>query len=107
LKTILRSVLESEVELTENGRRREVLMLEALLMKQVQEGLRGKLDAIESLLDRYERHVGSEVECTEEVPEEDLLLLRRALSRSERDISAYGGGHDACSDPNEGDSGCE
>jgi hypothetical protein len=88
LKMILKSVLESGVELTENGRRRDVPLLEALVMKQVQEGLRGQLRAIESLLDRYERHVGSEEEHSEELPEEDLLLLERALgprSRSAND----------------------
>jgi hypothetical protein len=77
-----------------------VLLLEALLMRQVQEGLRGQLRAIESLLDRYERHVGSEAEPSEELPDEDLLLLRRALARRGRDRPADNDdpGHGSCTD---------
>ena len=36
----------------------------------MQEGLRGDLRAIKDLLDRYERHVGSEPEVEEEMPED-------------------------------------
>src|ERR671912_732372 len=64
LKTIVTAVLESEIELTENGRKRKVPLLEAILLRQAQDALRGQPRAIDSLLDRYERHADYEVEQT-------------------------------------------
>jgi hypothetical protein len=84
LKTIMTAVLESEIELTENGRKRKVPLLEAIILRQAQDALRGQLRAIDSLLDRYERHAGHEAERSCELPEEDLALLERVLSPSRR-----------------------
>jgi hypothetical protein len=83
-KTIVLEVLDSEIELTEGGRTRRVPMIEALMLRQVQEGLRGHLRAIDSLIDRYERHAGQEVEQADELPEEDLALLKQAIGSSRR-----------------------
>ncbi|WP_230533364.1 DUF5681 domain-containing protein [Microvirga roseola] len=83
-KTNVLDVLDSEIELTEGGRTRRVPMIEALMLRQVQEGLRGHLRAIDSLLDRYERHAGQEVEQADELPEDDLALLKQALGSSQR-----------------------
>ena len=83
-KTIVLEVLDSEIELTEGGRTRRVPMIEALMLRQVQEGLRGHLRAIDSLLDRYERHAGQEIEQADELPEEDLALLKQAIGSSQR-----------------------
>jgi hypothetical protein len=82
-RTIVLDVLDSEIELTEGGRTRRVPMIEALMLRQVQEGLRGHLRAIDSLLDRYERHADPEVEQADESPEEDLALLKQAIGSSE------------------------
>jgi hypothetical protein len=84
LKTIVLEVLDSEIEITEGGRRRTVPVVQALMLRQVQEGLRGQLRAIESLLDRYERHADHEVEQAEELPEEDKALLEQAIRSSKR-----------------------
>ena len=84
LKTIMTAVLESEIELTENGRKRKVPLLEAIILRQAQDTLRGQLRAIDSLLDRYERHAGHEIERSDELPEEDLALLEQVLSPSRR-----------------------
>ncbi|WP_262269562.1 DUF5681 domain-containing protein [Microvirga yunnanensis] len=84
LKTVMTAVLESEIELTENGRKRKVPLLEAIILRQAQEALRGQPRAIDSLLDRYERHAGPEVERPDELPEEDVALLERALGPSRR-----------------------
>ena len=84
LKTIYRTILESEIVLTENGRPRTVPVIEGLVLRQVQEGLRGQLRAIESLIDRYERYADHEVEQVEELPEEDWALLERAIGSSRR-----------------------
>ena len=74
---MLEDVLLEEIEMTENGKKRSVSLLEALIKRAVQEGLRGDLRAIKDLLDRYERHVGSEPEVEEELPEDDKAILQR------------------------------
>ncbi|MGO4386766.1 DUF5681 domain-containing protein [Microvirga sp. 2YAF29] len=84
LKTVMTAVLESEIELTENGRKRKVPLLEAIILRQAQDALRGQLRATDSLLDRYERHAGHEAERSDELPEEDLVLLERVLGPSRR-----------------------
>ena len=84
LKTVMTAVLESEIELTENGRKRKVPLLEAIILRQAQEALRGQPRAAESLLNRYERYAGHEVEHSEELPDDDVALLERALGRSRR-----------------------
>jgi len=84
LKTILTEVLLEEIEMTENGKKRTVSMLEALIKRQLQDGLRGDRKAIKDLLDRYERLAGSEPEVEEESPEEDHEILQRFLALRER-----------------------
>jgi hypothetical protein len=84
LSTVLRAVLESDIDVTESGRRRTVAVLEAIILRQVQDALRGQPRAIDSLLDRYERHSGGDDEQVEENAEEDQLLLERALEAMRR-----------------------
>jgi hypothetical protein len=72
-------VLHSEIEITENGQRRTVEVVEALLKREVKEGLRGNLLAIRSALDRYERHTGSQPEHDEDMAEEDKAILERLM----------------------------
>jgi hypothetical protein len=77
---VLEEVMREEIELTENGKKRSVSLLEALIKRAVQEGLRGDLRAIKDLLDRYERHVGAEPEVEEELPDDDRAILQRMLA---------------------------
>ena len=56
-------------------------MLEGILLRQVQEALQGKTRAAESLLDRYKRCAGAGEAKREELPEEDLAVLERAMGR--------------------------
>jgi hypothetical protein len=86
LKTVMKAVLESEIELTENGRKRKVPLIEAIILRQAQDALRGQPRAIDSLLDRYERHAGHEPGLSDELPEEDLALLERVLGSSRRPL---------------------
>ena len=79
MKTVLEEVLLAEIEMRENGRTRTVSLLEALLKRSVQEGLKGDLRAIKDLLDRYERHSGYELESEAELPEDDQAIVKRAL----------------------------
>lgn len=84
VKTVMKAVLESEIELTENGYCRKVPVLHAVVLRQVQAALQGELRAIDSLLDRYERHSGREDKQIDECAEEDLLLLERTLGAKRR-----------------------
>src|SRR4051794_26225449 len=79
MKTVLEEVLLAEIEMRENGRKRTVSLLEALIKRSVQEGLNGDLRAIKDLLDRYERHSGYELETEAELPEDDQAIVKRAL----------------------------
>jgi hypothetical protein len=80
LKTVLETVSASEIEVTENGRKRKVPRIEAMIMKAFQIGLNGDMRAIKDLLDRCERLGGSEPSREEELPEEDKLILQRMLA---------------------------
>ena len=84
LKTLLQTVLESEIELTENGRKRKVPLIQALLLRQAQDGLQGQTRAIENLLDRYERHCGDREDAPEELAADDEAVLTAALARKLR-----------------------
>src|SRR5215204_4392048 len=88
MKSVLEDILLEEIEMIENGRKRTVSMLEALLKRAVQEGLRGDLRAIKDLLDRYERHIGSEPEVEEELPEDDTAVLQRFMALRDSTRSA-------------------
>ncbi len=80
-KTLLQEILETSIDLTENGRKRSIPMLEALIKRQAQEGLRGSMRAIDSLLDRYERHAAREPALEDdEFPDRDAAILERALA---------------------------
>lgn len=80
LKTMLIAVMESEIELTENGRKRKAPVLEAILLRQAQEAMRGDIRATDSLLNRYERLAEVGAGQNEELPEEDQALLDRILN---------------------------
>ena len=88
LKSVLEDVLLEEIEMTENGKKRSVSLLETLIKRQMQAGLRGDLRAIKDLLDRYERHVGSEPEVEEELLEDDKAILQRFMVLRERTTAA-------------------
>jgi Family of unknown function (DUF5681) len=88
LKQIVQAIAESEIELTEHGKKRVVSLIEALLLSQAKEGLRGNTRATESLLDRIERLCGADDTIRVELPEEDDALLDRVFSRKRRLKSA-------------------
>lgn len=81
INTVLRSVLAKEVEVSENGRTERLALLEALILRQAQEGLRGSNKAIESLLDRFERMGGEVSDVSRELTEEDLTIIESAVTR--------------------------
>lgn len=79
LKTIVKSVMETEIEMTENGRPGPVPIIEAIIKVLQHKALRGDIRAIEKALELYERHLGGVEEPDEELPQEDVALLAQAL----------------------------
>jgi len=90
-KTLLQEVMESEIEMLESGKKRSVPLSKALVLKQAECGLKGDWKAIESLLDRLERHFPDQSEPERELPDEDEEMLDRFLDQnSNRPSSAEG-----------------
>lgn len=85
-RTLLKEVMESEIELTERvkGTKRVVPLVEALLLRLAQDGLEGNPRAIENLLSRYERYADGSNAVPEELPEDDEQMLEEYLTRRER-----------------------
>ena len=79
LKTIMMEVLESEIELNENGRRRTVPLVVALVLRQVQEALKGQPRSIEYLLERYSTYTDRVEQKAIDLPADDWAMIERAI----------------------------
>ena len=84
LKTLLERVLESEIVVSKQGKPRSVPALEALLLGQVQEALRGRQRSAEYLIELYERYTRGEEAPNEELSSEDLAILAHYLKQPRR-----------------------
>ena len=76
--------MQSPIELSEKGRKRQAELVEALILQQAQCGLKGDWKASDSLLDRYERLVRGEPEPADDLAEEDDRMLDEHLARLAR-----------------------
>ena len=75
-RTLVTDLLESEIELLENGKKSKACYIEALLKRLIQVGLHGDRRAINDLISLYERYSSAtREEAVEELPEEDRALL--------------------------------
>ncbi len=81
-RTVLEEVMAREVE--QPGKNRPIPLIEALLLKLADCGLKGDWKAIESLLDRAERHALHRNEPQPELPEEDAQMLDDFFERRGR-----------------------
>ena len=81
-RTVLEEVMAREVE--QPGKNRPIPLIEALFLKLADCGLKGDWKAIESLLDRAERHDLHRNEPQRELPEEDAQMLDEFLKRRRR-----------------------
>jgi hypothetical protein len=93
LSTIFQEVLfEAQMELIENGLKREVPVVVALLKRMIHDGLKGDHKATDSLLDRAERHLLSTAELPDDdLDDDDLQILSQALERRKAGASRAGG----------------
>ena len=81
-RTVLEEVMAREVE--QPGKNRPIPLIEALLLKLADCGLKGDWKAGERLLDRFERHALHRNEPQHELPEEDAQMLDEFLKRRRR-----------------------
>jgi Family of unknown function (DUF5681) len=81
-RTVLEEVMAREVE--QPGKNRPIPLIEALFLKLADCGLKGDWKAIESFLDRAERHAPHRNEPQPELPEEDAQMLEAFLVRRRR-----------------------
>ncbi|MBB4054040.1 hypothetical protein GGR20_003712 [Devosia subaequoris] len=98
-KTILAAVMESEIAVTENGRKLKVSRFEALVLcafKDAQHDAKVRSD----LFDRYERCDDGASEIQEELPEEDRAIIDRGRERAgpKKASNAPGGDEGALDD---------
>lgn len=89
LKAALEDALLRPVTLTVNGEKKVFTMLEALVMRLAEAGLKGDTKATNSILDRIERLIGVDREQGVETSEEDHEILQRFLAG--RDASGVAG----------------
>lgn len=78
-RTILESVLNSEIVLSDHGRTRTVTLREALVLRCAQSGLAGDQRSIEYLLNKGELLDGLTQTRSSELEQDDLDLLDAAL----------------------------
>jgi hypothetical protein len=78
-RTVLEEVMAREVE--QPGKNRPIPLIEALFLKLADCGLKGDRKAIDSFLDRAERHALHRNEPQRELPEEDAQMLDEFLKR--------------------------
>lgn len=81
LATIVKSISESEIRVTEGGRTRNVSALEAMLLKLLQMSLAGDRKAIAMSIAYWEKYVKRHAEPETDLCEDDELVLERTLNR--------------------------
>jgi Family of unknown function (DUF5681) len=90
LATTFEEALLRQVTVSLEGDKTVISVLEALVMRLLDGGLKGNIKAINSILDRIERLIRSERKQDTETNEEDIEILQRVLAK--RDFSGLADG---------------
>ena len=85
LETTFQEALIRPVTVTMDGEKKVISALDALVMRLFDDGIKGDIKAINSILDRIERLIGSNRQQDTETSEEDIEILQRVLAK--RDFS--------------------
>src|SRR5581483_1759909 len=80
--TIWRSVLNREIAIREGGRERKVTVLEALMLKSVEDGLKGNVKAAAFVLNRY-RFAEGDAPPEDEISQDDREVIESFIRRLE------------------------
>jgi hypothetical protein len=78
--TIWRSILNRKIVIREGGRERKVTVLEALMLKSVEDGLKGNVKALAFVLNRY-RFAESDAPPENEISQDDREVIESFLKR--------------------------
>lgn len=85
--TILREILNKRIAIREGGRTRKVSVLEAMLMKYVEDALKGNPKTAAFVLNRYRLAEGGSPE-TSEMDQDDKQVMESFVSRLKADLKA-------------------
>lgn len=85
LETTFREALLRPVTVSMDGEKKVISVLEALVMRLLDAGMKGDIKAINSILDRIEGLISSDRKQDNETSEEDIEILQRVLVQ--RDFS--------------------
>lgn len=80
--TIWRSVLNRKSVIREGGKERKVTVLEALMLKSVEDGLKGNVKALAFVLNRY-RFAEGDAPPEDQISQDDREVIESFLSRLE------------------------
>lgn len=83
--TILREILNKRIAIREGGRTRKVSVLEAMLMKYVEDALKGNPKTATFVLNRYRLAEGGSPE-TSEMDQDDKQVMESFVSRLKADL---------------------
>jgi hypothetical protein len=90
--TILRELLQQKVALNDRGKRRKIMLLEAVLRRIIDDCLKGNTKSAAFLLNRYHMHVTGTEAAASDMGEDDKAVLeafmRAIKSKSEDDDNA-------------------
>ncbi len=81
LETTFQEALIRPVTLTMDGEKKVISALDALVMRLFDNGIKGDNKAINSILDRIERLIGSNRQHDTETSAEDIEILQRVLAK--------------------------
>jgi hypothetical protein len=87
LATTFEEALLRPVTVTMDGEKKVISVLEALVMRLLDAGIKGDVKAINSILDRIEPLIGSDQRQDAETSAEDIEILQRVLAK--RDFSDF------------------
>ncbi len=90
LETTFQEAVIRPVTVAINGEKKVISALDALVMRLFDNGIKGDIKAINSILDRIERLIKSEQKQDPETSEEDIEILQRVLAK--RDFSGLSDG---------------
>jgi hypothetical protein len=81
LERAFQEALLRQITVTVNGEKTNLSVLEVLVMRLLDTALKGDIKAINSVLDRIERLIGSNQKQGNETSEEDIEILQRVLAK--------------------------
>jgi Family of unknown function (DUF5681) len=88
--TILPALLNRKIEIREGGRVRKITVHEAILLRCVEDALKGNVKATSFLLNRYAAMQASETQEIDEMSKDEREVLESFVSRLEAELKEKG-----------------